>query len=77
MNEDEWQCARLLDLKKAHSRVSMPALWNLLHRYGMKGQCLETLVDLHETTEYRVKGREGMSEGWMPARDLSEGWRVQ
>ena len=35
----------------------------------MKGHCLETLVDLHETTEYRVKyGREGMSEGWMPTR---------
>ena len=39
----------------------------------MKGQCLETLVDLHETTEYRVKGREGMSEGWMPAMGLREG----
>ena len=38
----------------------------------MKGQCLETLVDLHETTEYRVKGREWLSEGWMPARGLRE-----
>ena len=68
MNEDEWPCARLLDLRKAYPRVSKPALWSLLERYGMKGQCLETLVDLHETTEYRVKGREGLSEGWMPAR---------
>ena len=59
MNEDEWPCARLLDLRKAYPRVSKPALWSLLERYGMKGQCLETLVDLHETTEYRVKGREG------------------
>ena len=39
----------------------------------MKGQCLETLVDLHETTEYRVKGRAGLSEGWMPARGLRVG----
>ena len=39
----------------------------------MKGQCLEALVDLHETTEYRVKVREGLSEGWMPARGLHEG----
>ena len=53
--------------------VSKPALWSLLERYGMKGKCLETLVDLHETTEYRVKGREGLSEGWMPARGLREG----
>ena len=73
MNEDEWPCARLLDLKKAYPRVSKPALWSLLERYRMKGQCLETLVDLHETTEYRVKGREGLSEGWMPARGLREG----
>ena len=73
MNEDEWPCARLLDLRKAYPRVSKPALWSLLERYGMKGQCLETLVDLHETTEYRVKGREGLSEGWMAPRGLREG----
>ena len=40
MNEDEWPCARLLDLRKAYPRVK-PALWSLLERYGMKGQCLE------------------------------------
>ena len=73
MNENEWPCARLLDLMKAYLRVSKLALWSLLELYGLKGQCLETLVDLHETTEYRVKGREGMSEGWMPARGLFEG----
>ena len=72
-NEDEWPCARLLDLRKAYPRVSNPALWSLLERYGMKGQCLETLVDLHEMTEYRVKGSEGLSEGWMPVRGLREG----
>ena len=74
MNEDEWPCARLLDLRKAYPRVSKPALWSLLERCGTKGQCLETLVDLHETTEYRVKGREGLSEGWTTARGLREGY---
>ena len=73
MNEDEWPSARLLDLRKAYPRVNKPALWSLLEGYGMKRQCLEMLVDLHEPTEYRVKGREGMSEGWMPARGLREG----
>ena len=68
MNKDEWPCAKLLDLKKAYPIVSKSAFWSLLERYGMKGQCLEMLVDLHDTTEYRVKCREGMSEGWMPAR---------
>ena len=29
----------------------MPGLWKLLERYGMNGKCLETLMDLHETTE--------------------------
>ena len=73
MSEDEWPEARLLDLEKAYPRVSKPALWQLLDRYGMKGKCLETLMDLHEGTEYRVRGMEGMSEGWIPARGLREG----
>ena len=30
-------------------------LW-LLERYGLKGKLLETVMDLHETTEYKVKG---------------------
>ena len=68
ISEDEWPCARLFDSRKAYSRVSKPALRMLLERYGMEGQCLETLVDLYETTECRVKGREGMNEGWMLAR---------
>ena len=35
---------------------------SLLERYGVKEQCLETIVDLHEATDYRVKGREEISE---------------
>ena len=65
--------ARLLDLEKAYSRVSKPALWMFLERYGLKGRMLETLIDLHETTEYKVRGKEGMSSAWVPARGLREG----
>ena len=72
-NENERPVARLLDLEKAYPRVSKPALWMLLERYGMNGRMLETVMDLHETTEYRVIGKEGMSDGWTPARGLREG----
>ena len=65
--------ARLLDLEKACPRVSKPALWMLLERYGLKGRMLETLIDLHETTEYKVRGKEGMSSAWLSARGLREG----
>ena len=34
---------------------------------------LETLIDLHETTEYKVRGKEGMCSAWLPARGLREG----
>ena len=73
--EEGWPTARLLDLKKAYPRVSKPALWGLLERYGLRGRALEAIVGLHETTEYQVRGRgrEGFSEGWVPARGLREG----
>lgn len=73
VDENEWPEARLLDLRKAYPRVSKPGLWKLLERYGMKGRCLETVIDLHETTEYKVRGKEGMSDVWLPARGLKEG----
>ena len=60
--------ARLLDLCKAYPRVSKPALWEILRRYGMKGPFLESLVDLHEATKYEVKGKEANSEQWVPER---------
>ena len=65
--------ARLLDLRKAYPRVNRPAMWLLLERYGLRGRFLETLRGLHESTKYRVKGREGVSEEWAPARGLREG----
>ena len=71
--EDEQPEARLLDLRKAYPRVNRPAMWRLLERYGLVGRFLETLRGLHESTSYRVKGREGMSEEWRPERGLREG----
>jgi len=65
--------ARLLDLRKAYPRVNKPCLWSILEKYGLGGNCLRVIRDLHETTEYRVRGKEGVSEGWLPARGLREG----
>ena len=65
--ENDRMVARLLDLEKAYPRVSKSVLWMLLERYGLKGRMLETLIDLHETTEYKVRGKEGMSSAWVPA----------
>ena len=73
MNEDDWPVARLLDLRKAYPRVNKPALWSLLERCGLNGYCLNVIMDLHESTEYKVRAQDGMSETWMPARGLREG----
>lgn len=65
--------ARLLDLTKAYPRVNKPALWEVLRRYGLEGPFLESLMDLHESTTYCIKGREGNSDEWQPERGLREG----
>lgn len=65
--------ARLLDLRKAYPRVSKPALWEILDKYGLKGNCCNVIKDLHETTAYYVRGREKNSERWHPERGLREG----
>ena len=65
--------ARLLDLRKAYPRVNKPALWRLLKRYGLGGHFLRALQDLHESTEYKVRGKDGESETWVPERGLREG----
>ena len=39
----------------------------------MKGKCLETVVDLHETTEYKLKGREGIIEWRRIAKGVTRG----
>ena len=38
----------------------------------MNGKCLDTIVDLLETTVYRVKGKKGVSEFWVPEKGLRE-----
>ena len=69
--ENDRMIARLLDLENAYPRVSKLLLWMLLHRYGLKSRMLETLVDLHETTEYKMCGKEDMC--WEPARGVERG----
>ena len=71
--QEEGPRARLLDLQKAYPRVNKTCLWELLERYGLNGRFLESVKGLHETTEYKVKGKGGMSEGWKPERGLREG----
>ena len=71
--EDNRPTARLLDLKKAYPRVNKYALWEILKKYGLEGNGLETIQKLHETTKYKVKSREGESEAWTQDRGLREG----
>lgn len=73
IEEDEMPVAKLLDLSKAYPRVNRPALWKILQRYGMGERCLRVLQDLHETTHYKIKSREGTSSSWAPERGLKEG----
>ena len=71
--EGEEPVARLLDLRKAYPRVNRPALWGILRRYGIGERALRILQDLHESTLYKVRGNDGVSEAWVPARGLREG----
>ena len=73
VEEGEEYVARLLDLRKAYPRINKPALWMILKRYGMGERCLRAIQDLHETTQYKIKSREGDSEAWIPQRGLREG----
>ena len=65
----EQPVARLLDLRKAYHRVNKPALWKILERKGMGEKCLRAIQDLHETTCYKVKSREGDNEEWVQRED--------
>ena len=71
--EDELPTARLLDLRKAYPRVNKHAMWCILEKYGMDGNALRVLKDLHESTAYKIRSREGDSEPWVPNRGLREG----
>ena len=63
---------RLLDLEKAYPRVSKPALWEFLERHGLKGNFMNCIIDLHETTEYCIMSKHGDSESGTPERGLEE-----
>ena len=65
--------ARLLDLRKAYPRISRPVMWALLERYGLTGNMMDAVRDLHETAVYKVKGKAGVSKEWQPQRGLREG----
>ena len=73
IDEEQMPAARLLDLRKAYPRVNKPALWAILTKYGIGSRALRVLQDLHESTKYVVRGREGNSEPWVPERGLKEG----
>ena len=65
--------AVLLDITKAYPRVNRVLLWKILENLRMPHSVLKILKCLHEQTQYRVKGREGLSEPWTPQRGLREG----
>ena len=73
MNDDDKPTARLLDLRKAYPRVNQYAMWQILEKYGMGEKCLRVIKDLHSTTTYKVKSREGQSEPWTNNRGFREG----
>ena len=64
--------ARFLDLQKAYPRFNKPALLGILQRYGFEGKFLETIQDLHDTTAYHIRGKDGENEEWYPERGLRE-----
>ena len=73
IDEERLPEARLLDLRKAYPRVNKHALWIILKKYGIGEKCLRVLQDLHESTSYRIKSNEGLSDSWIPLRGLREG----
>jgi hypothetical protein len=71
--EPEDPVAYLLDLEKAYPRVNRPLMWAILERLGAPVAVIRTLKGLHEETSYRVRGKTGLSEPWLPQRGLREG----
>ena len=65
--------AVLMDITKAYPRVNRNILWHVLRKLGMKDVMLKILQNLHERTEYKVKGRTSVGEAWEPQRGLRDG----
>ena len=57
VNECELQVARMLDMRKAYVRVFKQDLKKLFKRYGTNEKRFEALNDLHECTEFKVRGK--------------------
>ena len=71
-SEDHPMAIRM-DITKAYPRVNRNILWHILRKLGMRERMLKTMKNLHEKTIYKVKGRNAMSESWVPQRGLREG----
>ena len=76
LEEGKWPEARLLDPRKAYTRVNKPGLLGLLERFSLGEKMLRVVRRLHETTMCKVRGNEGVSEGWLPERSLRGGGGV-
>ena len=49
-----------------------PAL-EILEKWKLQTEVIEIVKKLHEHIRFRVKGKEGLSDDWLPARGLREG----
>ena len=58
----------LMDLSKSDPRVNKLALWDILTRYGLRGKFMDNSMDLHETTQFKLRGREVDSSTWRQER---------
>ena len=65
--------ATLLDITKAYARTNIPLLWRNLERLGITPKVMAIIRDFHEGTCYKVKGRKGLSQKWLPQQGLMEG----
>lgn len=72
MSERQRLVARLRFLE-SYPRMRKPTLWMLSCRYGLNGRCMNVETDLHETTEYRVRGTECVSEAFIPETGMRKG----
>ena len=60
--------AVLLDITKAYPRVNRPLLCTIHGNLGMSQTVVEVVRGIHEGTHYRVRGRQELSEEWLPCR---------
>ena len=65
--------AIFMDITIAYPRVNRNILWHILRKLGMRERMLKNLKNLHEKALYKGKGRNAMSESWVPQRGLREG----